>query len=57
MPGQFGKLGANLVEREPYPLGEDDKRDLSYDGTRVPAMARIVALGMDEPLFLIKPQR
>jgi hypothetical protein len=56
MPWQFGKLDANLVEREPHSLGEDDKGDPSYHRAGVPAMPRIVTLRLDKSLFLIEPQ-
>lgn len=46
--GQSGQLLPNLNERQPYLLGEDDKRDAPKNRSRVAAVACAIALGADQ---------
>src|SRR6185295_3329626 len=54
---QPGELGADLVQRQPDLLGEDDEGDAPQHRAWIPAMARAGALRADESLLLIETQR
>ena len=53
---QLGELGADLVERQADPLGEDDERDPAQHRARVAAVARAGALGLDQAPLLVEAQ-
>ena len=54
---ELGELGADLVERQADPLGEDDERDPPQHGARIAAVARAGALGRDQAALLVEAER
>jgi hypothetical protein len=48
------ELGADLVERQPDALSEDDERDPAEHRPPVAAVARARALGADQPALLVE---
>jgi S-adenosylmethionine:tRNA ribosyltransferase-isomerase len=55
--GQLGQLGADLVERQPDPLGEDDEGDAPQHLAPVAAVAGARSLRADEAPLLVVAQR
>jgi hypothetical protein len=54
---QLDKFRADLVERPPDPLGEDDERDPSEHGPRVATVTRAGPFGRDQPSLLVEAER
>ena len=53
---ELGELLADLVERQPDPLGEDDEGDPPQHAPRIAAVARPGALGLDQPALVVVAQ-
>ncbi len=53
---QLGELGADLAQRQPDPLGEDDEGDPSQYRARVAPVTRAGALRGDQPPLLVEAQ-
>ena len=54
---QLGELCADLVERQPDVLCEDDERDPPEYRPRVATMAQAFALGVDQATLLVEAER
>jgi hypothetical protein len=54
---QLDKFRADLVERQPHPLGENDERDPSEHGPRVATVTRAGPFGRDQPSLLVEAER
>ena len=55
--GELGELGADLLERQPDALGEDDECDSAEHRPRVAAVAGAGPLGADQASLLVEAQR
>src|SRR5262249_11113110 len=54
--GKLRQLGADLLEREPDPLGKDDERDPPENSPRVAAAAGAGPVGSDQSLRFVEPK-
>ena len=57
MGRELRKLGADLLERQPDALGEDDEGDTAEDGARIAPVARAGSLGGDQAPLLVEAKR
>jgi hypothetical protein len=56
VPRQLGELGADLLDRQPYPLREHNESNAANHGACITTMPCGIALRLNQALLLVKAQ-